>query len=280
MNSSGRMSSPVYLAPLARGRSRQSLALCVIAPQLGQAPLRYEVAAAFFWPRTYHWSMPATASFCLELRWCLRPGAPWLRYQGALAMNSGMCGLISRPSSSTSAGSVPALRASSISRAFLWSTRDKNWPVDDAILAPTPAARSSGPSATRGGRSFLPWRWRPEDEALPATDVRAAYGRGTRHARHVHSCSAGPTTRRRRQAHDGRTTRSAEADGVYMDAAPCQARDRTRPTPWRRAGHRVPRPPRAHKGRSRVLPPTAGARPRAQRTMLCGPGGPPSPFSS
>ena len=38
MCSSGAISSPVNLAPILRGRSKQSLDLCVIAPQLVQEP--------------------------------------------------------------------------------------------------------------------------------------------------------------------------------------------------------------------------------------------------
>jgi hypothetical protein len=41
-------------------------------------------------------------------------GRPWSRYQGALTIYEGMCGLISRPvRASTSAGARPSLRCSS-----------------------------------------------------------------------------------------------------------------------------------------------------------------------
>ncbi|CAI7803485.1 unnamed protein product [Closterium sp. NIES-53] len=56
----------------------------------------------------------------------LLTGRSALRYQGADDMYCGICGLISLPSSSNSAGANPALRASSSSCCFLWSSRDLN----------------------------------------------------------------------------------------------------------------------------------------------------------
>ena len=65
--SSGLMSLPVYLAPFLRGRSTQSIALCVIAPQLVHAPLRKTVAAApIFRPRGTKSVAVATAFFSLR----------------------------------------------------------------------------------------------------------------------------------------------------------------------------------------------------------------------
>ncbi len=53
-------------------------------------------------------------------------GLSALRYQGAEDMYCGIWGLISFPSSSSSAGASPALRASSNSNCFLWSSLDLN----------------------------------------------------------------------------------------------------------------------------------------------------------
>lgn len=54
MASSALMFLLVNLAPFFRGRSTQSLTLCVIAPQFSQAPFRYLVAAGpMVLPRSY-----------------------------------------------------------------------------------------------------------------------------------------------------------------------------------------------------------------------------------
>ena len=109
-NSSGAMSAFDFLALTARGRSTQSFLLCVIAPQFSHAPLRNLVAWNVFTPRLYHdpdAPSPSFLSTSFHAFWCFRPFF-CSRYHGAAAMNCGMCGLISLPSSSRSAGARPA----------------------------------------------------------------------------------------------------------------------------------------------------------------------------
>ena len=102
-----------FFAFTARGRSTQSFLLCVIAPQFSHAPFRNFVAWNVFTPRLYHdpdAPSPSFLSTSFHAFWCFRPFF-CSRYHGAAAMNCGMCGLISLPSSSRSAGARPACSA-------------------------------------------------------------------------------------------------------------------------------------------------------------------------
>lgn len=149
------MSSPVKRAPVFRGRSKQSLRAWVRAPQFSQAPLRYLVATLLVTPRWYQSEMVESWADLRRSgwgRWCLRvaPAAP--KYQGAEVMNSGMWGLMSRPSSSCTAGAVPAFRISSSSFICRYSSRVFFGAVD----GPGPAPDVPFDFSTADGGTVLP----------------------------------------------------------------------------------------------------------------------------